>query len=189
MHHSYHSLYHGFICRRTLETVECYSSTPAVEHLNCISFRLFSRHSPQFVIPPEKKGGRRSVVGITTLCGLDCPGLETLRGQVFLDPYRRVLRPTQSPVQPIRGVYPEGKSTGTWPWPSTLTRPGSSIDRVKPLSPLYACLAYNGTAFASYLTFTRNWKCWGGRRASESWGKTRFFAEIGHVFIVMHWVC
>jgi len=116
MQHSYHPLYHEFICRRTLETVECYPSTRAVWSLDCISFRFFFVTFTSVCNHPETEGGRHSVVGIKTLCGLDFPGLETLRGQDFLDPYRRALRHTQSPVQWIRGVSLEGKSARAWPF-------------------------------------------------------------------------
>jgi hypothetical protein len=66
--------------------------------------------------------GRDTSVGITTRYGLDGPGFESLWGRDYLHPSRPALGYTQSPVQWVTGLFPEGKEAGALGWPLTTTK-------------------------------------------------------------------
>jgi hypothetical protein len=63
---------------------------------------------------PGKPVGRDSVVGIATRYGLDGPGIESRWGRDFPHPSGPALRPTQSPIQWVSGLFPGGKAAGAW---------------------------------------------------------------------------
>ena len=66
--------------------------------------------------------GRYSSVGIATRYGLDGPGFECRWGRDYTHPSRPALWHTQSPVQWVPGLFPEGKEAGALGWPPTTTK-------------------------------------------------------------------
>jgi hypothetical protein len=76
--------------------------------------------------------GRDSSVGIATAYGLDGPGIESRWGRDFPHLSRPVLKPTQPPVQWVRGLSRGQVAVGAWCWPLT-----PSIAEVKNRVELY----------------------------------------------------
>jgi hypothetical protein len=67
-------------------------------------------------------------------------------GRDFLHPSRPALSPTQTPIQCVPGLFPEGKAAGAWRWSPT---PSSSEDkervelyRYSPSRPWWAVLGW-----------------------------------------------
>jgi len=60
--------------------------------------------------------GRDISVGITTRYGLDVPGIESRRGEIF---FTRPYRASQLSIQWVTGLFPGDKTVGAWPWPPT----------------------------------------------------------------------
>jgi hypothetical protein len=65
----------------------------------------------------NRRTGRDSSVGIATRYGLDGPGIESLWGRDFPQPFRPALEPMQPPVQWVQGLFPGGKAAGAWGFP------------------------------------------------------------------------
>jgi len=62
----------------------------------------------------SKLSGQGSVVGITTGCGLDGPGIECRWGRDFPHLSRPVLGPTKPPVQWVPGLSRRYRAVGAW---------------------------------------------------------------------------
>jgi len=70
-----------------------------------------------------------SIIGIVTAYGLDGPGIESWWGRDFLHLPRPALRPTQPPVQWVRGLSWGVKcGRGVTPTPHRLLVPRSKIE-------------------------------------------------------------
>jgi hypothetical protein len=68
-----------------------------------------------FVLLQNLHVGRDSSVGIATRYRLDGPGIESRWGRDFPHPPTLALRPTQTPIQWVLGLFPGGgKAAGAW---------------------------------------------------------------------------
>jgi hypothetical protein len=65
-------------------------------------------------ISPRKRGGRDSVVGIAIRYGLDGPGFKPRWGQLFHQPFRSALKPTQFLIQRKPDLFHGDKAAGSW---------------------------------------------------------------------------
>ena len=76
-------------------------------------------HSRKYNIKMHYKenGGRDSIVGIATHCGLDGPGIESQWGRDFPHPSRPPLRPTQPAVWWVPGLFSKSKVARAWNCP------------------------------------------------------------------------
>ena len=68
---------------------------------------------------PNCQTGWDSVVSIATCYGLEGSGIKSRWGRDFLHPSRLALGPTQTPIQWVPGIFPQGKAAWAWRWPST----------------------------------------------------------------------
>ena len=58
--------------------------------------------------------GRDGILGIATRYGLVGPGIDSRWWRDFPHPFRPAIRPTQTPVQWLPGLFPGCETAGVW---------------------------------------------------------------------------
>jgi len=88
-----------------------YTSTSVTYRNNCVKIKINNNNNNSY---SKNNMSRDSSVGIATRYGLGGPGIESRWGRDFPHLSRPALRPTQTHIEWVPGLFHGGKTAGAW---------------------------------------------------------------------------